>query len=123
MATELEDLARRVMACKKWRWMGGMRLCMPPMYDESAPWGMRIGDGQGYVSNPKAYPDLSDPATVGCLLALVREAWPCDRAAVSPMQYMSRWFVDLPDNEGSEECSIVASSEVEALVLALEKTP
>ena len=122
MTPELESLALRAMTCKKWRWMGGMRLCMPPMYDESSPWTMRVGDGQ-VVSNPKAYPDLRDPATLGCLLALVREAWPCDRAAVSPMQYMSQWFVDLPDNEGSEECSIVASSEVEALVLALEKTP
>lgn len=68
----LEELGRRALACSRWRWMSGMlglsnkdsarsiliRVVNPPMDDTSECW-----------------PDLSDPATLGCLLALVREAW------------------------------------------------
>ena len=111
MTPELEELGRRAAACAKWRWLPGM------LTDT----GVRLGARNGEVTI--VAPDLSDPATVGCLLALVREAWPCAGSAVSPMQYMNRWFVDLPGNESAEECSIISSSEVEALVLALEKTP
>ena len=83
-------LARRAVACKRWRWIPGML----------AHTGLRIvrhdSDGYlvGYFAN-HAYictcindvwtdapdntvdclPDFRDPATLGCLLALVREAW------------------------------------------------
>jgi hypothetical protein len=59
----LEDLGRRAVACKHWRWMDGMVTF-------------------GFVGED--VPDLSDPATLGCLLALVREAWKGNVAPVYP---------------------------------------
>jgi len=32
---------------------------------------------RGWTPYPGMLPDLADPATLGCLLALVREAWRC----------------------------------------------
>ena len=69
MTDEQTALARRAVACKGWRWMPGMR------------W--RTEDDRGRLDDfqpeymgrpPDALPDLTDPATLGCLLALVREA-------------------------------------------------
>ena len=78
---DLKELARRVMArravaCKHWRWMPGMVTTT----------GIRIlrRDDDGYTTGygprtsycvmqvfPDALLDLSDPATLGCLLACV----------------------------------------------------
>lgn len=67
MSPELIELPRRAVACKGWRWMPGMRLQNGYMLkDEDFP---TLGDEYGWL------PDLEDPATMGCLLALVREAW------------------------------------------------
>ncbi len=67
---QMIELARRAVACKGWRWMPGMR------------WWTE--DDRGRLDNfqpeymgrpPGALPDLTDPATLGCLLALVRAAY------------------------------------------------
>ncbi len=78
--SELYSLGKCAVACKGWRWMPGMRWlewlesdCGEPDYtgrieDEDG------GDGVIRQDRPGEIPDLSDPATLGCLLALVREA-------------------------------------------------
>lgn len=63
----MSDLARRLVACPRFRWVEGMRIASPP---ELAS--LRVAPGS--VVSPHALPDLDDPATVGCVLALVREA-------------------------------------------------
>ena len=70
MTPELRDLARRAVAIKGWRWMPGMRWCLP-----CGTTGRIIGDSPSAHLLAEGWPDLSDPATIGCLLALVRKAW------------------------------------------------
>jgi hypothetical protein len=66
MTDDMLDLARRAVACKGWRWMPGMlttegmRVVVRCFNDDNEP--------------DDDIPDLTDPATLGCLLALVREA-------------------------------------------------
>ena len=72
------DLARRAVAAKGWRWLPGMRAvehAVPGMALSTRP--MRVDDYWHEVGVwlPDWLPDLSDPATRGCILALVREAW------------------------------------------------
>jgi hypothetical protein len=73
MSSDLEEVARRAVACKHWRWMGGMRVICTPRHDGSTGYFIRL-EQDGYRAAQNEYPDLSDPATMGCLLALVREA-------------------------------------------------
>jgi len=63
MTEEQIALARRAVSCKGWRWMPGMRVLGGDRITERT---LAIDHG--------AFPDLTDPATLGCLLALVREA-------------------------------------------------
>ena len=87
----MSDLSKRAVACKGWRWMpgmltdGGLRLTDTyPLYlEKGAPrfpmsdehkWGLYLRESE---DNPAILPDLTDPATVGCVLHLVRAAWGC----------------------------------------------
>ena len=90
--------------------------------DEAAVFGFVQFDTHG--TNEVALPDLDDPATLGCLLALVREAW------VSPgMQaecHDGIWCIRRPSGTvgliaGPQGTAFFA--EAEALVAALEAAP
>jgi len=75
----LEDLGRRAVACKHWRWMPGMYVL--PHVDgceccEDRNFPRRAARIPAVFTTDIDVPDLSDPATLGCLLHLVREAWP-----------------------------------------------
>jgi hypothetical protein len=135
MTDELIDLARSAVACDHWRWMPGM------LWWTKAARGRLDDFPPEYMRHPaNALPDLSDPATLGCLLALVREAWRC------PTIYVRRSHVRrTSDNEfGWEVCDLWLDeeacralgltrqgsvgcwghkSEAEALVFALVNAP
>ena len=122
MNTEIENLARRAVACKGWRWMPGMRATWP---DDSRP-GRRYERGwvSDYSGKEKfgctdehALPDLTDPATIGCVLALVREAWgdPCMYLAPA-----DGWYVG---NGARASMAGRGPTEGAALVAALEAAP
>jgi len=69
MSTDL-DLARRAVVCHAWRWMPGMRLSNGYRLNDDGDMSCaRTGDTYGWL------PDFDDAPTLGCLLALVREAW------------------------------------------------
>ena len=139
------ELACRAVACDQWRWMEGMR-----GQDRVGRWFRVTGGADGSRTFTVSYelrldiqltrkapssmdrcmPDLSDPATLGCLLHLVREAWDdplvwvertnrfyayddrgtgcCDRA----------WVVHI--NTPPHLTRIPADTEIEALIAALE---
>jgi hypothetical protein len=69
-----KGLAKRLVACKGWRWMPGMCWASPVYGTEG-----RIEDddeAETFNSFLVGYlPDLSDPLTVQAVLLLVREAW------------------------------------------------
>ncbi len=108
------ELSRRAVACKGWRWMGGM----------ADTWGGRMREGDGF-DRANALPDLTDPATLGCLLALVREAWGDECACVLPIDYGPAgvmWVARLTAG-GRSLTERHWPTEAEALVAALEAAP
>jgi hypothetical protein len=113
MSEHITALARRAVACKGWRWMSGMR------------W--RTEDDRGRLDDyqpeymgrpPDALPDLTDPATLGCLLACVREAWN-DQRAYMRAGFGWEWITDYC----VERWPPGGETEAEALVAALEGAP
>ena len=127
MTPELEALARRAVACKGWRWMPGMRMLHPRMgparvlrdtqqgvwvaKEESLASGFRV-DEDGCLA------DLSDPATLGCVLALVKMAWKQPLLFLAP-DGQRGWAAVV--NGMPIKCHL--ESEAEALVAALEAAP
>lgn len=135
-----DELGRRAVACKHWRWMPGMllqwrtsrgavycgRVCN--IEEPDAVWCEGREDRFDWPELPKCWPDLSDPATLGCLLHLVREAHEdADIVAFVVHSHGSpeRWCVDVgPDPDFHDERKYVyRTTEVEALVAALEVAP
>ena len=119
MTPELEALARRAVACPRWRWMPGMlRLRYAP---GMADHGKR--EGRVKAREDWSYaPDFADPATLGCLLALVREAW--SEPLLSVAWAGGGWYVVQRVRHGVDALRwIDAATEAEALVAALEAAP
>lgn len=123
MTPELEALARRAVACRAWRWMPGMLRLRdaPGKADHLRREGRVEFHPDWSYSDWPCIPDLRDPATLGCLLALVREAWgdPC----ATSRAYCGYWGVLRPDVD--PDCWHIArgATEAEALVSALERAP
>lgn len=137
MTDEMILLAKRAVACKGWRWMAGMKGEYPA---ESVA--VRVhGVGVGLDPYCDAFalhscrrfnvpisrlhdPDLTDPATLGCLLALVREAWSCDVGQVWLQWYSPLRCWGVRGGHAGMRDVLLASgaTESEALVDALEAT-
>ena len=126
-------LGQRAVECPRWRWMPGMlilgrwRVDIDPERPNRGP-GWECGpNGETWWEEPDAddIPDVRDPATLGCLLALVREAW------VDPTAHV----VPTADDSGTETWvawvfppaevprTFPGGSEAEALLAALEAAP
>ena len=129
MTDEMIALGRRAVACKGWRWMPGMQTnskfarVVAVDSDTDVPCASEEGASEDdcyavWLDGVLVLPDLTDPATLGCLLALVREAGGNQR--ISPA-----W--DYYNNEGWEVIfrggRFLADTEAEALVYALESAP
>ena len=124
----MSELAERAVACKHWRWMPGMALCYGGFRvlseEENREHTIYGPDGEGDYEVIAAdiyrmLPDLTDAATLGCLLALVREAHSDPNASVYHVD--DWWWVSL---EGRPvELYPEGATEAEALVKALEAAP
>jgi hypothetical protein len=122
--TDEQTLARRLVACKHFRWMDGMVAIFSIEHGGAR---CRLdGDpsamgGAEHAKEAGALPLLTDPATLGCLLALVREAWDQPKLYVSP--HGLGWRMKIKGLGGPfRECSW-GDTEAEALVAALLEAP
>lgn len=113
--TEALDLARRAVACKHWKWMPGML-----MLKAGIDW--RIIDPDLRMDGDEL-PVLTDPATIGCMLALVREAWNSSRLQVSPMLPTGGWVCYLNNTDERYGPYYRGDTEAAALFAALEAAP
>lgn len=133
----LSDLARVAVTLPGWRWMDGMaaywvkpsgtaRGRVRAYVDgDGFSWESPRGDFTGAWPMPEGYgeclPDLSDPATFGCLLALVREAWSSPDLRVRRVGQRTLWEVERWDHAQVRYVHVAdGPSEVDALVAALE---
>ena len=110
MSPETEALARRAVACKGWRWMPGML---------ARPTRLRVTEQTGPVGSGW-FPDLTDPATLGCLLALVRER---TAPGVTTFCIGSEWTVGQNNALAFDLAADWHATEAAALVDALEAAP
>jgi hypothetical protein len=129
MTDEQIALAKRAVACKGWRWMMGMLRgdgfrCTWVDEDErelAAPtWCANGIEWKNRRTGSKDLPDLTDPATLGCLLALVRAAMSADTLYTRPTK--TGWTVMLGSGKGKGKVSDGAT-EAESLIAALEAAP
>ena len=107
-------LGKRVVACKHFRPMRGMLDMQSRTWDSSLLWRWH---------NDVDVPDLTDPATLGCLLALVREAWGDPTLCVAYEHDTGYWHVGRWEDDGIAMRGKWGTSEAHALTLALEAAP
>ena len=123
-------LAKRAVACKGWRWMPGMLAALDGIGGDYRARVCRV-EGDKFWSDATSLPydlvsyvpDLTDTATLGCLLALVREAWGMPTGIT--MSYSSDeglWGVSWCGATHGGWCGR-GDTEAEAFVAALEAAP
>ena len=129
----MSALAIRAMRCKGWRWMPGMLAdgirVIRVVDGHPVGVGSVIETGELFEVRMRGdvRPCLADHATLGCLLALVREAWDGADYGITtcaPMHPGDHWeAVGFADPNDGPTCCSAGESEAGALVAALEGAP
>ena len=119
-------LGRRAMACSGWRFLPGMLIMRQKQRPSPRPNGLllqhRVVGIAFYDVDGEWWPDLTDPATYGCLLFIVRMAWR-DRQlwTVPPPEPGDPWECVVYDHEDPlNQMVFNGLSEAGAVVLAFE---
>jgi len=134
MQPTLEELERRIVKCKEWMWMPGMRVAA----EDGLMLSYRLSEDR-HPSYPDEYdwphdlglrrPDLSDSATLGCLMNLIEQkhitiyGGPVEAVYLSPGIDTDRsvmWEVAIMFYSGLQHEISEGKSKAEALVIALE---
>jgi len=122
----MTDLTKRAVACKHWKWMPGMLAlghgkCRIIEVVEGEPYFYSDGYRFPLVND---FPDFEDAATLGCLLALVRQVWDVNHIFTRYSEYVEGGEWDVPVRVQQKGYRTVVffkgATEVEALVAALE---
>ena len=140
MTNEQTALSRRAVACRGWQWMPGMRningrrlaVVFGLSRTASVLCDLRDDANSDTEELQGELPDLADPATLGCLLALVREAYRdasklWDGHVEVHRDHRILFFVVSFRHDASgalvEDTLATGGTEAEALVAALESAP
>lgn len=140
-------LGRRAVACKGWKWLSGMLTldgyrCIYATEDQrewaSPAWieeGMNVH--QTRLTMPKDLPDMTDAATLGCVLELLKNTYGREIYAQPLFAYWHGHAVHIagprkgrrvkPGGWGVYNCALadlpVGDTQPEALICALEVAP
>ena len=118
-----EDIAAILTRAAGFDWLPGMLAVIPAASDGATGYVYRITEGTGPINAAAAFPDLSDGATRGALLDLVRVAYA--DPTICPYRASDTWEVyceppeDSPVNASGWPLSFDHASEGAALALAL----
>jgi len=125
MTPDQIDLARRLVASPKWKWVPGMGVRR--WSDYYVLWRTNrvsnLAERGTFWLAEGWLPDLNDPATLGCLLQLVREAWSDPEAHIA--LGAAGWVLMSGESRVADVVypSPAGTTEAEALVAALEAAP
>lgn len=131
MNEDMIALAREAVTSPRWRWMSGMRTAVRPsrIKPSITIGGRRVSDDR--PATPDDLPDFDDPATVGCLEALIQELYDHDgrdvivdvRWAVGTDHRVVRWVRTRTGARPETVGGYYHPSKVAALVTALKAAP
>jgi hypothetical protein len=127
-----EELGQRLINCKNWQWLDGMlTTCNLRVVEGGRDYiiGYRSGPttngGGWYDGESKGFlPDLSDPATIGCLVHLIRLAWKAPIDIHESRGAGIFWGISIVNEPLEDDCPyFMGYSQQEILVKAFEAAP